>query len=80
MYCINMYAGGGVNVKSKTMKLEGEASVDIIGTGKLTLYSKSMVGIKSDGSLALKSTSGSWDGGGSLNLKAGCINLNSCSN
>ena len=74
---INMYAGGAVNVKSKTMKLEGEASVDIIGTGKLTLYSKSMVGIKSDGSLALKSTTGSWDGGGSLNLKAGCINLNS---
>ena len=74
---INMYAGGAVNVKSKTMKLEGEASVDIIGTGKLTLYSKSLVGIKSDGSLALKSTTGSWDGGGSLNLKAGCINLNS---
>ena len=74
---INMYAGGAVNVKSKTMKLEGEASVDIIGTGKMSLYSKNFIGVKSDGSLALKSNTGSWDGGKSLNLKGGCISLNS---
>lgn len=74
---INMYAGGSINIKGRAVKLEGEASFDIIGTGKLTLYSKTAVGIKSDGSLNLKSTSGAWDGGGSLALIAGCITLNS---
>jgi len=75
---INMYAGGSFNVKTPVMKLEAEASVDIIGTGKMTLYSKNLIGIKSDGSLNLKNSSaGSWDAGSSLNLKAGCINLNS---
>ena len=75
---INMYAGGSFNVKTPVMKLEAEASVDIIGTGKMTLYSKNLIGIKSDGSLNLKSSSaGSWDAGSSLNLKAGCISLNS---
>jgi hypothetical protein len=75
---INMFAGGAINMKSTTMKFQGDASVDIIGTGKMTLYSKNLIGIKSDGSLALKNTSsGSWDGGAALNFKAGCINLNS---
>jgi len=75
---INMYAGGAVNIKSTTLKMQGEASVDIIGTGTMTLYSKNFIGIKSDGSLALKNTSaGSWDAGSAMNLKAGCINLNS---
>ena len=74
---INMYAGGRINVKSRAVKLEADATFDIIGTGKLTLYSKTAVGVKSDGSLNLKSTSGAWDGGSSLALVAGCITLNS---
>jgi hypothetical protein len=75
---INMFAGGSINLKSTTMKLEADASLDIIGTGKMSLYSKNFIGVKSDGSLALKNTSaGSWDGGASLSFNAGCINLNS---
>ncbi len=75
---INMFAGGAINMKSTTMKLQGDATVDIIGTGQLTLYSKNFLGVKSDGSLALKNASaGSWDGGSGLSLVAGCINLNS---
>jgi hypothetical protein len=75
---INMFAGGAINVKSTTMKLQADATVDIIGTGQLKLYSKNFVGVKSDGSLALKSaTAGSWDAGASLTFRAGCINLNS---
>jgi len=74
---INMYAGGAINMKSTQIKVEASATLDLIGTAKLTAYSKNLVGIKSDGGLALKSTSsGSWDGGAGLNLKAGCINLN----
>ena len=75
---INMFAGGAINMKSTTFKAQADASLDLIGTGNMTLYSKNLIGIKSDGSLNLKNTSaGSWDAGSSLNLKAGCINLNS---
>lgn len=74
---INMYAGGSINAKSRAIKIEGDASLDLIGTGKLTLYSKTAVGVKSDGSINLKSASGAWDGGGGLNFVAGCIGLNS---
>jgi hypothetical protein len=75
---INMFAGGAINMKSTTLKLQADATLDLIGTGSMTLYSKNLIGIKSDGSLNLKNTSaGSWDAGSSLNLKAGCIGLNS---
>jgi len=75
---INMFAGGAINMKSTTMKLQADATLDVIGTGQLKIYSKNFVGVKSDGSLALKSaTAGSWDAGASLSLRAGCINLNS---
>ena len=75
---INMFAGGAINMKSTTFKLQADAKLDLIGTGSLTIYSKNLIGIKSDGSLALKNVSaGSWDGGSIMNLRAGCINLNS---
>ena len=75
---INMFAGGAINMKATTFKLQADAALDLIGTGSMTLYSKNLIGIKSDGSLNLKNTSaGSWDAGSSLNLKAGCISLNS---
>jgi hypothetical protein len=75
---INMFAGGAINMKSTTFKVQADATLDLIGTGTMTLYSKNLIGIKSDGSLNLKNTSaGSWDAGSSMNLKAGCISLNS---
>jgi hypothetical protein len=75
---INMFAGGAINMKSTTFKLQADATLDLIGTGTMTLYSKNLIGIKSDGSLNLKNTSaGSWDAGSAMTLKAGCINLNS---
>lgn len=73
---INMYAGGDVNIKGKTVKMQSDTTLDLIGTGSATLYSKSVVGIRSDGSLSLKSTSGGWDAGSSMHMKAGCIDLN----
>jgi hypothetical protein len=53
------------------------ASLSLIGTNSLLAYSKSMIGLKSDGSLMLKSTTGSWGAGSNLTLEAGCIKLNS---
>lgn len=72
---INMFAGGAINMKSTTAKLESLSTFDILGAAT-TLYSKQLIGIKSDGSVAIKSANGSWDGGNGLNFVAGCINLN----
>jgi hypothetical protein len=75
---INMFAGGAINAKAKTIKVQADASLDFIATGTMNLYSKNYIGIKSDGSIAMKSVSaGSWDGGKKLNFEAGCISLNS---
>ena len=74
---INVFAAGDFNVKAKNIKMESVVDLNLIANGKFTAYSKTLVGIKSDGALNLKSTSGAWDGGSSLNLNAGCINLNS---
>jgi hypothetical protein len=74
---INMYAGGTINMKSQVFKAQADYTMDLIGVGATTIYSKSFIGIRSDGSLGLKAIqSGGFDGGSSLNLKAGCINLN----
>jgi len=74
---INMYAGGSVNIKSKIMKIQAEASLDLIGEGQLSIYSKNFIGVRSDGTLAIKSIKGGgWDGGTTMRLKAGCIDIN----
>ena len=74
---INMFAGGSINMKTKIMKLQADAAMDIIGAGRLSIYSKTLIGVKSDGALNLQSNGGSWDAGGDLALEAGCILLNS---
>jgi len=43
---------------------------------QINLYAKTKIGVRSDGSLALQGHTSSWNGGGSLNLKASVINLN----
>jgi len=74
---INMYAGGTINIKSKIMKLQADATMDIISDNQLTMYSKSFLGVRSDGTLALKSIKGGgWNAGTTMRLKAGCIDMN----
>ncbi len=75
---INMNAENGtINMHSKAAMTLESASLSLIGTNSLLAYSKSMIGLKSDGSLMLKSTTGSWGAGSNLTLEAGCIKLNS---
>jgi hypothetical protein len=75
---INMNAENGtINMNSKAAMTLESASLSLIGTNSLLAYSKSMIGLKSDGSLMLKSTTGSWGAGSNLTLEAGCIKLNS---
>ena len=55
-----------------------EAAVDLglIAQNSVAIYSKATIGIKADGSLALQSEGGSWNGGGSLAFTGGGIDLN----
>jgi hypothetical protein len=74
---INMYAGR--NLKMKAMSnINLEADADLTATVKkdISIYSKAKIGIKADGSMALQSAGGSWNGGESLLFTAGGIDLN----
>jgi len=83
---LNLHADRNVNINSENgsinmhakaaMSLE-TASLNLTGTNSLLAYSKSMIGLKSDASLMLKSNTGSWGAGSGLTLEAGCIKLNS---
>lgn len=73
---INMYAGESINIKSKNVRITSTEKIDLAATTQLTMGSKGNFGIVSDGALTLKSTSGGWDGGQSLALKGGKIDLN----
>ena len=74
---ININSGTDINIKAKNIKVEATADMGLTSTNKTTIYSKSLVGIKSDGTLNCQSASGAWDGGSALNLIAGSIGLNS---
>lgn len=74
---INMYSGGSIKVKSKLNSIFESSENLILNSEKQTLlFSKTQVGIRSDGNLALQGKNSSWRGGSSLNLQASLINLN----
>ena len=75
---VNIFAGRNLQLKAKkNLGLESDATITSYSTGATNLYSKAAIGVLADGSLALKSANGSWDGGGALKFKAGRIDLNS---
>jgi hypothetical protein len=72
-----MYAGGSIKAKAvENIKLQADADLTVIAQQNLKLYSKSYIGVKADGTLALQSASGSWAGGSALVFEAGGIDLN----
>ena len=74
---INMYAGGSIKAKAaEDIKMQADADLTMIAQANLTVYSKSYIGVKADGSLALQSASGSWEGGSALTFSAGGIDFN----
>ena len=83
---LNMHADRNINIASelgsvnifakRAMSLE-TGSLSLTGTNSILAYSKSSVGIKSDGALNLNSRTGGWGAGTGLTLEAGCIKLNS---
>ena len=76
---INMNARGVVNIRGeRSVTAESENVIQINSKKAVLMYGDSFVGIKSDGSLSLKSSkAGTWDGGSNMVLSAGCIALNS---
>ena len=57
--------------------MEAQVDFKVVAQEDLKLYSKSYIGVKSDGTLALDAASGgSWLGGPSLKFTAGGIDLN----
>jgi hypothetical protein len=74
---INMFAGGNIQVKSTlATTIESVTDLSISAQKNFKVYSKDTIGVKADGSLALQSATGSWNGGESLLFTAGGIDLN----
>lgn len=74
---INMYSGTSIKMKSKTNTIiESSENLVLNGEKNALLFSKTKVGVRSDGSLGLQGKTSSWRGGSSLNLQGSVINLN----
>lgn len=74
---INMYAGGNIQVKSeKSTTMEAVTDFNITAQKDFKIYSKATIGVRADGTMALQSAGGSWQGGSDLKFTAGGIDLN----
>ena len=74
---INMYAGGNIQVKSeKSTTMEAVVDFSITSQRDFKIYSKALMGVKADGTMALQSAGGSWLGGSDLKFTADGIDLN----
>jgi hypothetical protein len=72
-----MYAGANVNIKSnKNTNMGAVGKMSLASEELMTIFSTTDIGIRSDGTLTLKSQNGGWGAGGKLALKAGKIDLN----
>ena len=74
---INMFAGRDIKVKAKR-NIITEADVDyrLTANNDMRFWSKNTIGVKADGTLAIQSADGSWNGGSALKFTAGGIDLN----
>lgn len=84
---INMYAGRDISMKAAAAKpyeeeggnirLEAAKDFTALSQENFKIYSKTYVGVKSDGSIAINNAdNGSWNGGSALIFSAGGIDLN----
>jgi hypothetical protein len=74
----NVWAGGNINMFSNvSTTIESETTFTCASKEEMILFSQATIGVKSNGQLTLDSKMGAWQGGGSLALQAGVIDLNS---
>ena len=75
---VNIFAGNKMNLKSvKGTSIQSDAGADLACKGKLLLFAKSSMSIKSGGQLAIKSSLGSWSSSAALSLSGTVLLLNS---
>lgn len=74
---INMFAGGKINMKSTTATvIQSDGNLDVATKQNLTLFASTQIGVKANGTLALKGKQASLESDGNLVLKGQPINLN----
>jgi len=73
---ININAGENLNLRAKNIQFESQETFKLSSLGDMTVYSKSKIGVLSDGTLTLQSETGGWKCSGDLTLKAARIDLN----
>lgn len=75
---INMNARNSINIRGeRSVTVESENLIQLNSKKAMLQYADSFIGIKSDGTLSMKSTkAGTWDAGSNMVLSAGCISLN----
>jgi len=74
---INMFAGRNVKIKAKeNIIMEAEKDINLTAYNDFRMWSKATIGIKADGTLAVQSADGSWNGGSALVFTAGGIDFN----
>jgi hypothetical protein len=74
---ININAGENLNIRAGNIQIESQNTTKITSVSDTTIYSKSKLGLLSDGTIALQSAQGGWKTSGALSFKAQPINLNS---
>ena len=73
---INFYAGGTITTKADTIRMQGQQGVDILSENSIKIYSDAAIAVRTDGTLNLRSASGSWGSEAELVFKAEKIDLN----
>jgi hypothetical protein len=74
---INMYAGKKINMKSlEGTAIQSDSNINLASKKELTLFATAQIGVKSNGTLALKGKQASLESEGSLILKGQPIDLN----
>ena len=74
---INMYAGGRFNLKSqKAFSIESDGQLSVASSADCKLFGKTSTSLSTAGHIALSGTMGSFNGGSTLTMSAGVMNLN----
>jgi hypothetical protein len=73
---INICAGENLNIRAGNIQVESQGTTTVSSIKDTTLFSKSRVGVLSDGSIALNSDRGGWLTKGAMAFKGARIDLN----
>ena len=73
---ININAGQNLNIRAGNVAIESQNTTTISSVSDFTMYSKTKLGVLSDGSISLQSEKGGWKSNGDLTFKGSRIDLN----